>query len=92
MNRENLPAVQVSKVVSMGDVRQLLMETAINIRNGALDGRSADCIVACADALARNMQVEINAAELAIATENKLHEFGKVVKLGKRLISDAGIE
>lgn len=88
----NLPSIQVERIVSMGDVRQLLMETAINIRNGAIDGRSADCIVACADALTRNMQVEINAAKLAVATKGTLQEFGKVLKLGKQLIAAEGIE
>jgi hypothetical protein len=92
MNDQNLPKIQVEKVLTMGDVRQLLMETALNIRDGALDGRSADAIVACVDALTRNMQVEINAAKMSLLTEGKLHEFGKVVKLGKQLIKEAGVD
>jgi high-affinity nickel permease len=92
MNDQKLPKVQVEKVLTMGDVRQLLMETALNIRDGAIKGSDADHIVACIDAMTRNMQVEINAAKMALLTEGKLHEFGKVVKLGKQLIKDSGVE
>jgi hypothetical protein len=92
MNDQKLPTVQVEKVLTMGDVRQLLMETAINIRDGAINNKDADSIVGCIDAMTRCMQVEINAAKMALNTEGKLHEFGKVVQLGKLLIKDSGLE
>ena len=35
-----------------------------------------------------NIQVEINAAKLAMATEGRAHTFGRVVGMGQRLIGN----
>jgi hypothetical protein len=35
-----------------------------------------------------SVQVEINAAKLAIATEGKAHNFGQVVGMGQKLLAN----
>jgi len=83
----------IQRVMSMGDVRQLLIETALNIRDGSLSQGQGAGVVACMEALTKTMQVEINSAKLAMATTGSMHEFGKVVKLGTTFVRDqAGIE
>lgn len=37
-----------------------------------------------------SVQVEINAAKMALATEGKAHNFGRVVGMGQRLIGNDG--
>lgn len=36
-----------------------------------------------------SVQVEINAAKMALATEGKAHSFGRVVGMGQRLIGNS---
>jgi rRNA processing protein Krr1/Pno1 len=37
-----------------------------------------------------SVQVEINAAKMALATEGKAHSFGRIVGMGQRLIGNDG--
>lgn len=61
------------------------------VRSGALSIPKATAMGALYKELNTNIQVEINAAKMALATEGKAHNFGKVVGMGRRLIGN-GVE
>jgi hypothetical protein len=77
---------QINKIETFGEVRQFLLETAINLRDKNMDVSTGTAIAANMKVLNDNIQVEINAAKLAIQTEQTMHKFGRVVKLGQQII------
>ena len=79
---------KVQQVETFGDVRRLILETVMALRDGDLDISRGMAIAANMKVLNDNIQVEINAAKLSLATEGRAHQFGQVVKMGRRLISD----
>lgn len=79
---------QVTKVETFGDVRRLILETVISLRDGKIDVSRGMAIAANIKVLNDNIQAEINAAKLSLATEGKAHQFGRVVQMGRRTISD----
>lgn len=72
---------------SFGDVRRLILETILNIRDGGLDVSQGMAMAANFKCLNDNINAEIQAAKLSIATENSAHNFGKLTHMGTRLIS-----
>lgn len=78
----------VQKVETFGDVRRLILETVMMLRDQQIDVGRGMAMAANMKVLNDNIQTEINAAKLSILTEGKAYEFGKVVKLGRRLVSD----
>lgn len=81
-------------VRTFGDIRRILVQTLVNLQNKEIDVSRAMAIAATVKVLNDNVQVEINAAKLAIATEGKAHSFGRVVGMGRRLIGtdDADVD
>lgn len=79
-------------VRTFGDVRRLLVETLVNLQNREIDVSRAMAIAATVKVLNENVQVEINAAKLALATEGRAHAFGRVVGMGRRLIASEDVE
>lgn len=71
---------------SFGEVRQLILETILNIRDGGLDVSQGMAMAANFKVLNDNIQAEIAATKLSIATENSAYKFGEVVQMGRRLI------
>lgn len=80
----------VERCETFGDVRQLILQTIIQIRDGGLDVQQGMAIAANMKVLNDNIQCEINAAKLAIMTEGKAHQFGRVVQMGRKLIGNPG--
>lgn len=81
----NLP---VERIATFGDVRSSILQTIAELRAGTMDTSRGMAIAANVKTLNDNVQVEINAAKLALATEGKAHTFGRVVGMGKRLIGN----
>lgn len=79
----------VKEIKSFGDVRMLMLETIIGIREGGITTAQGAAMAANFKELNNNIQCEINAAKLAIATENSVHSFGKVRRMGATYIGDA---
>jgi hypothetical protein len=82
---------KIQKIENFGDVRQFLLETAISLRDGEMPVSTGMAIAANIKVMNDNIQSEINAAKLAITTQGTTHEFGRVVKLGRQLISDDNV-
>lgn len=79
---------EITEVKSFGDVRMLMLQTILNIRDGGLDVSQGMAMVANFKVLNDNINSEINAAKLALLTEGKLHNFGNVMRLGRQLIGN----
>lgn len=74
------------EILTFGDVRRAIVQTIVDLRNGRMDAARGMAIAANMKVLNDNVQVEINAAKLAIQTEGRAHSFGQVVSMGRRLI------
>lgn len=77
-----------TQIATFGDARRMILETIMEIRNGNMGASTGMAIAANFKVLNDNVQVEINAAKLALATEGKAHNFGRVVGMGRRLIGN----
>jgi hypothetical protein len=78
----------ISKVNTFGDVRRLIIETIMGVRDGGLNPGQGAVMAANFKELNNNIQCEINATKVSLLTEGKAHKFGNVVRMGTRLIAD----
>lgn len=78
----------IRKIDSFGDARKFILQTMIQLRDGNIPVATGMAIAANMKVLNDNIQAEINAAKLSLLAQEKGHEFGKVVSMGKRLIGD----
>lgn len=80
--------LEATQIMSFGDVRRAIIGDIAAVRGGTLEVGKAAVMGALYKELNSNIQVEINAAKMALATEDKAHSFGRVVGMGKRLIGN----
>jgi len=76
----------IVEVKSFGDVRTLILQTIMQIRDGGLTTAEGMAMASNFKELNNNIQCEINAAKLALQTENSIHSFGKLRSMGATLI------
>lgn len=76
-----------NKLETFGDVRRMILDTIVALRAGNMDATRGMAIAANFKVLNDNIQAEINAAKLSLQTEDRAHNFGRLVKMGTRLIS-----
>ena len=79
---------KITTVKSFGDVRQLILQTIIGIRDGEISTSQAIAIAANMRELNSNIQCEINATKLSLLADNRAAKFGNVVSMGRRLIGE----
>ncbi|WP_428414416.1 hypothetical protein [Methylibium sp.] len=82
--------MEANQLATFGDIRRMIIDTIVDIKNGSIETSRGMAIAAHFKVLNENVQVEINAAKLALLTENKAHSFGRVVGMGRRLIGNDG--
>ena len=82
--------MDVNQMMTFGDVRRMILDTIVQLKNGNMDATRGMAIAANMKTLNDNVQIEINAAKLAILTEGRAHNFGRVVGMGKRVIGNDG--
>lgn len=80
--------MDVNQLATFGDVRRMILDTIVALKTEQMDTSRGMAIAANFKVLNDNVQVEINAAKLALATEGKAHNFGRVVGMGRRLIGN----
>lgn len=80
--------MDAAQIMTFGDVRRMILQTISDLRTGDIEVNRAMAIAANMKVLNDNVQVEINAAKLSIATEGKAHSFGRVVGMGQKLIGN----
>ena len=76
-------------IKTFGDVRNLILQTIVGIRDGELSTSSGMAMAANFKELNNNIQCEINSAKLALLTESKVHNFGRLRHMGTTLIGQA---
>lgn len=82
----------VTDVRTFGDARRLIIQTIMQIRDGGLDISQGMAIAANMKVLNDNIQCEINAAKLCLAAEERGHNFGRMVRMGQRVIGNSEAE
>ena len=80
--------MDATQIMTFGDTRRVIIDTILQVRSGTMSASQGAAVAGLMDALVKNVQVEINAAKMAIATEGKAHNFGRVVGMGQRLIGN----
>lgn len=80
--------MDINQITTFGDVRRMIIDTIVSLKTEQIDTSRGMAIAANFKVLNDNVQVEINAAKLALATEGKAHNFGRVVGMGRRLIGN----
>ncbi len=63
-----------------------ILQTIEMIRNREVSASDGLAIFAGYRELHNSVQTEINAAKMALATEGRAHAFGRVVKMGQKLL------
>ncbi len=82
--------MDANQLLTFGDVRRMIIDTIVALRDDKMDVSRGMAIAANLKVLHDSVQVEINAAKMALATEGKAHNFGRIVGMGKRLIGNDG--
>jgi hypothetical protein len=80
--------MDANQLMTFGDVRRMIIDTVVQLREGKMSATQGMAIAANMKVLNDNVQTEINAAKLAILTEGRAHNFGRVVGMGRRLIGN----
>ena len=78
----------ITEVKTFGDVRSLIIQSIMQIRDGGLDVAQATVTAAHFKCLNDNINAEVNATKVSILAREKGHDFGNVVKMGTRLINE----
>lgn len=74
--------------ITFGDVRRMIIQTIMDLREERIPVSTGMAIAANMKVLNDNIQVEINAAKLALQTEDRAHSFGRVARMGQQLIGN----
>lgn len=77
---------QPSQIATFGDVRRVIIDTIVALRDDKMDVSRGMAIAANMKVLNDNVNAEVNAAKMAYLTEGKAHNFGRVVQMGRRRI------
>lgn len=80
--------MEINQLATFGDARRMILDTIMELRRGDMDIGRGMAIAANMKVLNDNVQVEINAAKMALATEGKANQFGRIVGMGQRLIGN----
>ena len=87
MKERNL-STSVQAINTFGDARRLILETMIQLRDGQIPIQTGMAIATNMKVLNDNIQCEINAAKLSLLAHDSGHEFGRIVEMGQRYISN----
>lgn len=82
---------KLNEIQNFGEVRQFLLQTALDIRDKKITPEDGLAIAATIKVMNDNIKQEIDINKLAIQTHNTLFSTGDVVRLGKRTLSDEGL-
>lgn len=80
--------MDANQLITFGDARRMILQTIADLRNGNIEVNKAMAIAANMKVLNDSVQVEINASKLAMQTEGRAHNFGRVIGMGQRLIGN----
>lgn len=78
----------IEEIKTFGDVRHLILQTIMSIRDGGLTAQEGMAMAANMKELNSNIQCEINATKLSLQADAIGAKFGKVVTMGTKLIGN----
>jgi hypothetical protein len=78
----------MSKGKTFAELRRDIIADIEAVRYGKMPATTASVIFQGVKELTSTINTEIAAAKLCMLTEGKAHEFGRVVRMGKRVIDD----
>jgi hypothetical protein len=81
--------MDVNRLATFGDVRRMILSTIVELKEGRMDVSRGMAIAANMKVLNDSVQVEINAAKMALVTDGRAHNFGQIVGMGQRLIGNS---
>jgi len=81
--------MEANQLATFGDVRRMIIDTIVQLRNSEMDVGRGMAIAANMKVLNDSVQVEINAAKMAINANQAGHDFGRIVGMGQRLIGNS---
>ena len=81
--------MDANQLMTFGDVRRMIVQTIADLRNNQIEPNRAMAIAANMKVLNDNIQVEINAAKIAMKGNALGNEFGRVVGMGQRMIGNS---
>jgi hypothetical protein len=81
--------MNINQLATFGDARRMILDTIVELRSGQMDIGRGMAIAANMKVLNDSVQVEINAAKMALVTKDEAHNFGRVVGMGQRLIGNS---
>lgn len=76
-------------LITTGDARRIILETIMALRSGDMSATTGMAIAANMKVLNDSVQVEINAAKMAILATERGHDFGRVIGMGQRLLGNS---
>ena len=80
--------MELTKIETFGDVRHLILQSIMQIRDGGLEVNQAMAIAAHFKVLNDNINSEINAAKVSMMARKEGLDFGNVVAMGRRKITN----
>lgn len=78
--------MEINQIATTGDARRLALSCLNDLRRGDMKAAEASAAAALLGEINKSMQVETNAAKLAHQLKDEVHNFGRVVQMGQRLI------
>lgn len=83
--------MQMTEVIrTSGDIRRVLAQTMMEIKNGELSTEKGMAIAALSKEITASMQTEVNVAKVRVAMLSAGANLGELTKLGQLIIEDAG--
>lgn len=81
--------MQINQLATFGDQRRMILDTIMELKNGTMDVNRGMAIAANMKVLNDSVQVEINAAKMALSANQAGHDFGRIVGMGQRFIGNS---
>lgn len=81
--------MNATSLMTAGDARRIILETILALKDGSMPATTGMAIAANMKVLNVSVQVEINAAKMAILAKEKGHDFGRVVGMGQKLLGNS---
>ncbi len=81
--------MDATQLMTFGDVRRMILDTIVALRDDKMDVSRGMAIAANFKVLNDNIQTEINAAKMSMATKDEAHNFGRLVGMGQRYIGNS---
>tara|TARA_R110000803_G_scaffold199859_1_gene264022 strand:+ start:1837 stop:2088 length:252 start_codon:yes stop_codon:yes gene_type:complete len=76
------------KIESFGDARRIIIDTILGMRAGSVTAQEGMAMAANMKVLNDNIQVEINSVKIALLAQKEGADFGNIVPMGARLITN----